>query len=75
MLHVKVGDGYVQVLQDDRLVTVQRFDVRTDDLEVCLGQVDRALEALRGCAHEVVRASWRHHAHATAVAVTDGFHR
>lgn len=61
MLELRVGDGVVQALQDDRIVTVQRFDVATENLDVVLTRVDDALEALRGCAHEVARAHWSYH--------------
>lgn len=61
MLEIRVGDGVVQALQDEQIVTVQRFDVRTENLDVVLAQVDRAVDALRGCAREVARSHWRYH--------------
>lgn len=61
MLEIRVGDGVVQALQDDAIVTVQRFDVQTQNLDVVLAQVDLAVDALRDCAREVARAHWSYH--------------
>lgn len=72
--HLRISPNTVAVASTDALITVQRFDV-CGEQQLCLDTVNRAVDALREAALEVVRQSWRHHYRARVLEATDGLHR